>query len=100
MYRSLKCICVLLLLALAFVVLSAPTVSAHAILMESNPAQNATVTGPHIPITLRFNVRIDGRRSRLRLLQPDGRQILFVAEQSSPAVLQTQVTVVKPGPYK
>ena len=45
---------------------------AHAILMESTPKLHATVTGPDVPITLRFNVRVDGSRSRLHLLASDG----------------------------
>jgi len=45
---------------------------AHAILMESTPKLNSTVKGPDVDINLRFNVRIDGGRSRVRLVTPDG----------------------------
>ena len=45
---------------------------AHAVLMESKPKVNSTVKGPDVPIWLRFNVRVDGKRSRLQLVAPDG----------------------------
>ena len=74
---------------------------AHATLMESTPALNSTVAGPDVPITLRFNVRIDGSRSRLHLLSSDGSaQTLSPAKQSAPAILQSQATGLKPGAYK
>ena len=74
---------------------------AHAILMESTPKLHATVTGPDVPIQLRFNVRVDGSRSRLHLLSSDGSlQTLSLAKQSTPAILQSQATGLKPGAYK
>lgn len=74
---------------------------AHAILMESTPKLHATVTGPDVPIQLRFNVRVDGSRSRLHLLAPDGSlHTLPLAKQSTPDVLQSQATGLKRGAYK
>jgi methionine-rich copper-binding protein CopC len=74
---------------------------AHAILMESTPKLHATVTGPDVPITLRFNVRIDGSRSHLHLLAPDGSvRTLPLARQSTPDILQSQATGLKPGTYE
>jgi len=50
---------------------------------------------------LRFNVRIDGSRSRLRLVAPDGSQrTLPLAQQSSPDILRSQAGNLKPGAYK
>ncbi len=64
---------------------------AHAILMESTPTKNSTVAGPDVSITLRFNVRVDGSRSRLHLLSSDGSsQTLSPAKQSAPAILQSR----------
>jgi copper resistance protein C len=75
--------------------------SAHAILMESRPALHASVKGPDVPIWLRFNVRVDGSRSRLHLLAPDGsQQTLPLAKQTNPDILQSQVAGLKPGDYK
>ncbi len=74
---------------------------AHAILMESTPKLHATVAGPDVPITLRFNVRVDGSRSRLHLLASDGSlRTLPLAKQSTPDILQSQATGLKPGAYK
>jgi copper resistance protein C len=74
---------------------------AHAILMESTPKLHATVAGPDVPITLRFNVRIDGGRSRLHLLAADGSlRTLPLAKQSTPDILQSQATGLKPGAYE
>ncbi|MDR3746996.1 MAG: copper resistance protein CopC [Acidobacteriota bacterium] len=74
---------------------------AHAILMESTPKLNSTVKGPDVPITLRFNVRVDGSRSRLQLLAPDGSlQTLPITKQASPAILQSQADGLKPGAYQ
>ena len=74
---------------------------AHAILMESQPALHSSVKGPDVAIWLRFNVRIDGSRSRLHLVAPDGsQQNLPIAKQSSPDILQSQAGSLKPGAYK
>jgi len=74
---------------------------AHAILMESKPALHSSVKGPDVAIWLRFNVRVDGSRSRLHLVAPDGSQRnLSIAKQSSPDILQSQANSLKPGAYK
>jgi len=74
---------------------------AHAILMESTPKLNATVQGPDVDIILRFNVRIDGSRSRVRLSAQDGTvTTLTLAGQISPDSLQTRVAGLKRGSYK
>ena len=74
---------------------------AHAILMESKPALNSSVKGPDVAIWLRFNVRVDGSRSRLHLLAPDGsQQTLPLAKQANPDILQSQASSLKPGAYK
>lgn len=95
--------CCLLPLSLGLILLAAftPLVWAHAILMQSSPASNAVVKGPDLPIQLRFNVRIDAGRSRLHLLTPDGStRLLPLAKQSSPDLLQSQATALKPGAYR
>ena len=74
---------------------------AHAILMESTPKFNSTVKGPDVAITLRYNVRIDGGRSRVQLIQSDGSTMtLTLAKQDTPDVLQCKATGLKPGAYK
>ena len=74
---------------------------AHAILMESTPKINSTVQGPDLDITLRFNVRIDGSRSRILLVAEDGTSTpLTLAQQSKPDILQMHASGLKPGAYK
>ena len=74
---------------------------AHAILVDSTPKANTAVKGPDVAVTLRYNVRIDGGRSRVQLIQPDGSAVpLTLAKQDSPDVLQTKATGLKPGAYK
>jgi copper resistance protein C len=88
----------LILLLLAAI---AQPVWAHAILMQSTPKLNSTVKGPDVPIWLRFNVRVDGSRSRLHLLGPDGtQQKLETTKQPTPDILTVQATGLKPGNYK
>jgi hypothetical protein len=45
---------------------------AHAVLVSSTPQRNAAVIGPDITINLKYNSRVDGGRSALSLLKPDG----------------------------
>jgi hypothetical protein len=68
--------------------------------MESSPAQSATVSGPDFPITLRYNVRIDGSRSRLSLVAADGTITnIALAKQESADILRASAKGLKPGAY-
>jgi hypothetical protein len=88
-------------LALAILVAIALPAWAHAVLMESTPKANANVSGPELAINLRFNVRVDGGRSRLHLLDPDGAEVkLDAVKQSKPDTLQSHAAGLKPGSYK
>ncbi|HZD32172.1 MAG TPA: copper resistance CopC family protein [Candidatus Angelobacter sp.] len=90
-----------LLLILLIVVGAAQVCWAHAILKESTPPINSTVQGPNLDITLRYNVRIDGSRSRVLLFAPDGTSTpLTLAKQAKPDILQMRATGLKPGEYK
>lgn len=89
----------------AFVVFAmlvlAQAVFAHAILLESSPALNSKVSGPDVPIKLRFNVRIDKSRSRLTLVRPDGSsQSLSLGKESSADLLTSSATGLAPGEYR
>ena len=78
-----------------------PTAEAHAILTTSTPAINSKVSGRDVPISLRFNVRVDAARSRLTLVGPDAKpRPLQIAKQDSPNVLASQATQLKPGAYR
>ena len=90
-----------LLLALLLFAGTAQVCWAHAILRESTPAINSTVQGPDLDISMRFNVRIDGSRSRVLLVAPDGTSsALKLDAQAKPDILQTRATGLKPGAYK
>ena len=89
------------MLALFLIAGTASPLWAHAILMASTPKLNSTVKGPDFAITLRYNVRIDGGRSRVRLVSPDGPvSTPTLASQSSPDTLETHATGLQPGVYK
>jgi methionine-rich copper-binding protein CopC len=89
------------LITLLILSLFAQPMWAHAILMESTPKLNSTIKGPDVEVMLRYNVRIDGVRSRVQLVQPDGSAIpLTLAKQQKTDVLQCKATGLKPGAYK
>jgi copper resistance protein C len=72
---------------------------AHAILMESAPAVNATAKGPDVAFDLRFNSRIDHERSRLTLTLPDqSQQVLPISADSPEDKLDTKASLT-PGAY-
>ncbi len=75
--------------------------AAHAILVEATPAVNSTIAGPDISVKLKFNVRIDGARSRLSLLLPDKstRQVQL-QQQPSPDLLTANATGLSSGAYR
>jgi methionine-rich copper-binding protein CopC len=93
--------CALLLLAGAAAFLAVAPASAHAILLESNPALRSAVSGPNVPIKLRFNVRIDALRSRLTLIHPDGSaKALEISKQSPADTLSAEATGLAAGAYR
>jgi len=76
-------------------------VEGHAILKESSPAPGSTVKGPDVPITLKYNVRIDANRSKLQLSHPDNSVTdLVIDKQTAPDVLNSKATGLAAGSYK
>jgi copper resistance protein C len=72
---------------------------AHAHLLSSTPAANATVHGPDVTFDLHFNSRVDGQRSVLTLVTSDGHtETLALDHQSNEANLNAHATL-KPGSY-
>lgn len=89
------------LFTLAVVLMCSQLLLAHAILVDSSPKQNSTVKGPDVDITLRYNVRIDGGRSRVQLITAAGKEtVLPLGKQPSPDILQCKATGLQPGSYK
>lgn len=97
----------LALLALLLWLLSAPPVAAHAIVMASEPAAGAVLAPGKHRFELRFNNRIDRKRSRLVLAGPmaapgatSPEQAQSLLEGSADDVLVTELQVANPGRYR
>jgi methionine-rich copper-binding protein CopC len=74
--------------------------SAHAIIIASEPTVDAQVKGPDVPLTLRFNSRIDRERSRLTLTAAGGKTWpLTMSEATSPDTLRATASGLPPGGY-
>jgi len=86
---------------LLFVLVFVRSLGAHAILLEAAPAKNATVSGSPLLVELRFNCRIDGKRSRLTLVLPNqGLHLLEIQTQTSPDRLSARDKGFEPGSYR
>jgi len=87
--------------ALAALLAAGRIIEGHAILKESSPAANATVEGPDVAITLKYNSRVDSTRSKVQLSHPDNSvSDLPLAKQVSPDTLSSNATGLTPGAYK
>ncbi len=72
---------------------------AHAILEDSTPPAGASVKAGTIALSLRYNSRIDQKRSRLTLIRPDqSRDIIPIAPGTPPEIIAAQLSL-KPGSY-
>jgi copper resistance protein C len=77
------------------------TVHAHAVLVESNPKAGSTIKGPNLSIWLRFNVRVDGSRSRSTLVLTDGTTVpLALDPQAKPNILSGKASGLAAGKCK
>lgn len=85
----------------ALLLLFAGTVGAHAVLKSSSPAPDSAVTGPDVPVVLKYNVRVDAARSKVQLLHPDNSVTdLPLDKQAAADTLTTKATGLAPGAYK
>ena len=86
--------------ALVAILASAPYARAHAILLQARPAPDASVEGPELQVELKFNSRIDPKRSRVTILMPDKTTKVLTSEPSSaPEVLKARGESFAPGSY-
>lgn len=91
----------LLLLAGATAFLIVIPARGHAILLESTPSLKSVVSGPDVPVKLRFNVRIDALRSRLTLIRSDGSsQALELSKQTPADTLAASANGLSAGDYR
>ena len=78
--------------------------AAHAIILESSPAVDATVAGPDVDVTLRFNSRIDRARSSVTVSASETAAgttpaTLPLASDTSPDILKSRARGLAPGRY-
>jgi copper resistance protein C len=89
------------LTALAWIVLAAPPALAHAIIVESTPEVGAVLHAGTVDVRLRFNSRIDRRRSRLTVLDAIGKETPVRLDDGTPAdVITAHVSRLSPGEYR
>src|SRR5277367_3831792 len=81
--------------------LFAPRVAlAHAVLVNSQPGVNSTVSGPEVAVLLKYSSRIDLEHSSLTLLDPDGKvEKVTIESEPSPGVLSAKLTGLVKGAY-
>jgi copper resistance protein C len=100
MFPSRRAFIAAVLLGIAGTISAAPA-EAHAIIVESSPALDASVKGPDVPVTLRFNSRIDRQRSRVLLLDAAGKSSrLALADSGPPDILTGTAHGLAAGDYK
>ena len=89
---------------LALAALTMPhAAAAHAIILESRPAPNAMIETSQTPLQLRFNSRIDVKRSRVTLSGPgpDSPPVPVTLEETNqPDRMVGRLAGLKPGDYK
>ncbi len=90
-----------LIMCVAVVLAASTALHAHAVLLNSVPAANSVTAGPAITVQLRFNSRVDGKRSQILLVTPDGKTYpLDIAPQTAPDVLNAPAKDLVGGSYK
>lgn len=73
---------------------------AHAILVDSQPAVNGSVSGPDVTVLLKYSSRIDLEHSVLTLLDPDGKvEKVAIASEPTPGVLTAKLVGLVKGAY-
>jgi methionine-rich copper-binding protein CopC len=81
--------------------LSGAAASAHAILLQANPPPNGTVAGPDLKVELKFNSRIDAKRSRITIVMPDKSSMVLANDAPDvPDTLKASRHGLAPGAYR
>ena len=89
-----------ILFVIALLAASSRPALAHAVLVSSTPQKNTAVSGPDITINLKYNSRVDGARSTLSLLKPDGTvEKIGAPAQVAPDVLSATGHGLAKGAY-
>ncbi|MGH7125084.1 MAG: copper resistance CopC family protein [Stellaceae bacterium] len=86
---------------MAWVVLAAPRTLAHAIIVEATPGVGAVLHASTVDIRLRYNSRIDHRRSRLTVLDAIGQETAVKLDDNTPAdIITAHISGLSPGEYR
>ena len=72
---------------------------AHAMLVSSTPAAKATVPAGDTAIELRFNSRVDGARSMVMLVKPDGSTDKLTLDKQQGATMLDAHATLQAGKY-
>lgn len=73
----------------------------HAVVVESTPKVNDVVSGTTLQIKVRFNVRVDGKRSKLTVVDQVGvSRPIHLAQQASPDSLLANISGLHSGKYQ
>lgn len=86
-------------LALLWCLAAAEPALAHAILVDSTPAANASIPAGEARIALRYNSRIDKGRSKLTLTYPDQTQRRLTIEDAGAEDTLVASATLQPGSY-
>jgi copper resistance protein C len=89
----------LAVLPLAVVLLGPVPAFAHAILLDSNPVDGASLKPGPAPLRLHFNSRIDVARSRIALRDPAGKETVLHLAHDKPGDRLTGKLDLSPGAY-
>ncbi len=93
---------------LSFVLISAAALSvligpvdAHAIILQSQPDQNAVLKMGDIPVEIKFNSRIDHDRSKLVLYKPDqSEDVLKIETNDRQDIVRARIADALAGDYR
>jgi copper resistance protein C len=88
--------------AAAVLALSPGQVAAHALVLESNPAQGAILKAPPTHVFLRFNSKLEKRLSHVSLAPEKGKPVslpISVNGQDQPDRIDLPLAPLAPGAY-
>jgi len=92
---------ILPVLFIATLLLGSGRLWGHAVVVESTPKVNDIVSGPTLQIKLRFNARVDGKRSKLTVVDQNGvSRPIPLAQQVSPDSLLANISDLRSGKYQ
>jgi copper resistance protein C len=99
--RRTSCCAAAVITLFALAILAPRVALAHAVLVSAQPRENSTVTGPDVPVLLKYNSRIDVEHSTLMLLAPGGKLAkVAIGSQPAPGLLSATLTGLVKGAYE